>query len=42
MDIQSVQGTFDHYSGKIIATHSNPQTLMKAREATGSSQTVTL
>jgi len=33
MDIQSVQGTFDHYSGKIIATHSNPQTLMKARES---------
>jgi membrane dipeptidase len=33
MDIQSVQGTFEHYSGKIIATHSNPQTLMKARES---------
>ena len=33
MDIQSVQGTFDHYSGEMIATHSNPVTLMKARES---------
>ena len=33
MDVQAVLGTFDQYSGRIIATHGNPHTLMKARES---------
>ncbi len=33
MDHQAVMGAFDNYNGRIIATHANAYTLLKARES---------